>query len=208
MSASASARDAEPDPGSGYQRRPGESLAVDDAENPLQLLARASYFTPSAGERGKRAPQKSRQDAAAAASDNSASKHSKLNNFFSITRSDLDVSDDIKPISLGLVEEDEAEMLFTYFHDKLAHTRWWLDPDLYTVSFTRTRSAFLTTTLMACAALFVPSAGSLSKRLSNHSRSASSRAATGLSRWCSPSSSTSLGSSPASAAPTTRRAGT
>ncbi len=36
------------------------------------------------------------------------------------------------------------------------------------MSFTRTRSAFLTTTLMACAALFVPTAGSLSKRLSNH----------------------------------------
>ncbi|OAA55469.1 Zn(2)-C6 fungal-type DNA-binding domain protein [Cordyceps fumosorosea ARSEF 2679] len=181
MSASASARDAEPDPGSGYQRPPGESLAVDDAENPLQLLARASYFTPSADERGKRAPQKSRQDAAAA-SDNSASEHAKLNDFFSITRSDLDVGDDIDPISLGLVEEDEAEMLFTYrrhsFHDKLAHTRWGLDPDLYTVSFTRTRSAFLTTTLMACAALFVPSAGSLSKRLSNHSRTLAQRVIT------------------------------
>ncbi|XWW96401.1 hypothetical protein V2A60_004375 [Cordyceps javanica] len=163
MSASAGARDVEIDQGTGYQRPPGESLAVDDAENPLQLLARASYFTPSAEERGKRLPQKSRQDATAA-SDNSASEHAKLNNFFSITRSDLDIGDDIDPISLGLVEEDEAEI----FHEKLAHTRWGLDPDLYTVSFTRTRSAFLTTTLMACAALFVPTAGSLSKRLSNH----------------------------------------
>ncbi|OAA77273.1 Fungal transcriptional regulatory protein [Akanthomyces lecanii RCEF 1005] len=164
MSASASAREVEPDPGARYQRPPGESLAVDDAENPLQLLARASYFTPSAEERGKRSPQKTRQDAAAA----SDAEHAKLNDFFSITRSDLDVGDEIDPISLGLVEEDEAEMLFTYFHEKLAHTRWGLDPDLYTVSFTRTRSAFLTTTLMACAALFVPTAGSLSKRLSNH----------------------------------------
>ncbi|OAR01888.1 hypothetical protein LLEC1_05965 [Akanthomyces lecanii] len=165
MSASASAQEVKPDSGARYHRPPGEmSLAVDDAENPLQLLARASYFTPSAEERGKRTPQKTRQDAAAA----SDAEHAKLNDFFSITRSDLDVGDDVDPISLGLVEEDEAEMLFTYFHEKLAHTRWGLDPDLYTVAFTRTRSAFLTTTLMACAALFVPTAGSLSKRLSNH----------------------------------------
>ncbi len=109
MSASASAREVEPDPGARYQRPPGESLAVDDAENPLQLLARASYFTPSAEERGKRSPQKTRQDAAAA----SDAEHAKLNDFFSITRSDLDVGDEIDPISLGLVEEDEAEMLFT-----------------------------------------------------------------------------------------------
>lgn len=109
MSASASAREIEPDPGARYQRPTGEILAVDDAENPLQLLARASYFTPSAEERGKRSPQKTRQDAAAA----SDAEHAKLNDFFSITRSDLDVGDDIDPISLGLVEEDEAEMLFT-----------------------------------------------------------------------------------------------
>lgn len=108
-SASASAREIEPDSGARYQRPPGEILAVDDAENPLQLLARASYFTPSAEERGKRLPQKTRQDAAAA----SDAEHAKLNDFFSITRSDLDVGDDIDPISLGLVEEDEAEMLFT-----------------------------------------------------------------------------------------------
>ncbi|KAM3537693.1 hypothetical protein ARSEF1564_009390 [Beauveria bassiana] len=177
MSASNSARDVEPDRGSGYHRPHGESLAVDDAENPLQLLARASYFTPSAEERGQRPPQKTRQDVAAA-SDNSALEHAKLNDFFSITRSDLDIGDDIDPISLGLVEEDEAEMLFTYFHEKLAHTRWGLDPDLYTVSFTRTRSAFLTTTLMACAALFVPSAGSLSKRLSNHVKTLAQRVIT------------------------------
>ncbi|KAM3512178.1 hypothetical protein MY11210_004166 [Beauveria gryllotalpidicola] len=177
MSASASARDVEPDRGSGYHRPHGESLAVDDAENPLQLLARASYFTPSAEERGQRLPQKTRQDIAAA-SDNSALEYAKLNDFFSITRSDLDIGDDIDPISLGLVEEDEAEMLFTYFHEKLAHTRWGLDPDLYTVSFTRTRSAFLTTTLMACAALFVPTAGSLSKRLSNHVKTLAQRVIT------------------------------
>ncbi|EGX88023.1 Fungal transcriptional regulatory protein [Cordyceps militaris CM01] len=177
MSASASAQEPEPDPAAGYRRPPGESLAVDGAENPLQLLARASYFTPSAEERGKRVPPKTRQDAAAA-SDNSASEHAKLNDFFSITRSDLDVGDDIDPISLGLVEEDEAEMLFTFFHEKLAHTRWGLDPDLYTVSFTRTRSAFLTTTLMACAALFVPTAGSLSKRLSNHVKTLAQRVIT------------------------------
>lgn len=54
------------------------------------------------------------------------------------------------------------------FHGKLAHTRWGLDPKIYTPSFTRSRSAFLCTSIMAASALFLPSAGALSKRLSSH----------------------------------------
>lgn len=111
IAASVSTRDVDQDTGKEYRRPPGESLAVDDAENPLQLLARASYFTPSAEERSKRSPQKTRHDAATS-SDAAAGAHVKLGDFFSITRSDLDIGDDIDPISLGLVEEDEAEMLF------------------------------------------------------------------------------------------------
>lgn len=105
------ARTADADAGAAYRRRPRQNLAVEDAENPLQLLARASYFTPSAQQRGKRPAAKTRHDGAAAG-DSSAPEHVKLNDFFSITRSDLDIGDDIDPISLGLVEEDEAEMLF------------------------------------------------------------------------------------------------
>src|SRR6478752_5234709 len=56
------------------------------------------------------------------------------------------------------------------FHRNLAHTRWGLDPRIYTVDFTRSRSAFLYTSIMAASALFMPSAAALSKRLSNHVR--------------------------------------
>lgn len=41
--------------------------------------------------------------------------------------------------------------------------------------YTRSRSAFLTTSIMAASALFWPSAGALSKRLSNHARTLASR---------------------------------
>lgn len=56
----------------------------------------------------------------------------------------------------------------TSFHHNLAHTRWGLDPALYTAAFTRSRSAFLFTSIAAAAALFMPTASALSRRLSNH----------------------------------------
>ena len=55
------------------------------------------------------------------------------------------------------------------FHANLSHTRWGLDPRIYTVSFTRLRSAFLLTSVMAASALFMSNAA-LSKRLSNHAK--------------------------------------
>jgi len=54
------------------------------------------------------------------------------------------------------------------FHQSLAHTRWGLDPVLYTPSFTRSRSAFLFTSICAASTLFMSSASALSRRLSNH----------------------------------------
>jgi hypothetical protein len=39
---------------------------------------------------------------------------------------------------------------------------------MYTPAFTRSRSAFLFTSIMAASALFIPTAGALSKRLSGH----------------------------------------
>lgn len=54
------------------------------------------------------------------------------------------------------------------FHHNLAHTRWGLDPVLYTASFTRSRSAFLFTSICAASALFMAAASALSRRLSNH----------------------------------------
>lgn len=61
------------------------------------------------------------------------------------------------------------------FNDKLAHTRWGLDPRIYTFAYTRSRSAFLTTSIMASAALFWPSGSALSKRLSSHAKTLATR---------------------------------
>lgn len=54
------------------------------------------------------------------------------------------------------------------FYENLAHTRWGLDPLVHTPSFARAQSAFLFTSIIATAALFLPSAAALSKRLSRH----------------------------------------
>lgn len=54
------------------------------------------------------------------------------------------------------------------FYQNLAHTRWGLDPLIHSVHFVRSQSAFLLTSVLAAAALFLPSAVALSKRLSRH----------------------------------------
>lgn len=54
------------------------------------------------------------------------------------------------------------------FYEKLAHTRWGIDPIIHTVDFVRSRSAFLFTSIAAASALFSPSLEALYKRLSNH----------------------------------------
>ncbi|KAG7150693.1 Satratoxin biosynthesis SC1 cluster transcription factor SAT9 like protein [Verticillium longisporum] len=145
------------------------SLTIDDAENPLQLLARASNLQlsptpggPSPGpitKSGRKRQQPEQPD-----------EDTEIQSFFTSVRVNLDVGDEIDPISMGLVTEAEAEDLFTYFHKNLAHTRWGLDPAINTVSFTRARSAFLTTSIMASSALFRPQDAALSKRLSTHAK--------------------------------------
>ncbi|TDZ14894.1 Satratoxin biosynthesis SC1 cluster transcription factor SAT9 [Colletotrichum orbiculare MAFF 240422] len=184
-----------------------ESLAIDDAENPLQLLARASNLQlspkpisglspkqpgPRAG-RKKQQQQQQRQQQQQQQQQQQIqqiqqlqqrqqAEHSdedlEMQSFFTSVRVNLDVGDDIDPISMGLVTEDEAEQLFAFFHNKLAHTRWGLDPKIYTPSFTRARSAFLCTSIMAASALFLPSAGALSKRLSSHCKTLAHRVLT------------------------------
>jgi hypothetical protein len=54
------------------------------------------------------------------------------------------------------------------FHEKLAHTRWGLDPEVHTLEFVRSRSAFLLTSLLTAASRFLPATGALSKRLLLH----------------------------------------
>ncbi|KAK1985284.1 hypothetical protein LZ30DRAFT_747294 [Colletotrichum cereale] len=154
-----------------------ESLAIDDAENPLQLLARASNLQlspkPISGlspkQPGSRAGRKKQQHV------EQSDEDPEMQSFFTAVRFNFDIGDDIDPITMGLVTEEEAESLFAFFHGKLAHTRWGLDPKIYTPSFTRSRSAFLCTSIMAASALFLPSAGALSKRLSNHCKTLAHR---------------------------------
>lgn len=87
------------------------SMAVDDAENPLQLLARASYIQPSPDSRYGKSPQ-SVQQVSVTSTDRSGQD---LQTFFSTPRANLDVGEAIDPISLGLVSDEEADSLFALY---------------------------------------------------------------------------------------------
>ncbi|KAJ5198446.1 uncharacterized protein N7498_007563 [Penicillium cinerascens] len=143
-----------------------ESLALDDAENPLQLLARASDLQLSPT--GVRHVPKSPLPSVASLPQESSELELSAKSFFVPTRAHLDIGTELDPIDLGLVTFDEAESLFSFFYQNLAHTRWGLDPLVHTPRFVRAQSAFLFTSIMAVAALFLPSAAALSNRLSRH----------------------------------------
>ncbi|KAI0173147.1 hypothetical protein GGR52DRAFT_542099 [Hypoxylon sp. FL1284] len=142
-----------------------DQLSLDDAENPLQLLARTSELLSSITPQvqgAARLPSKSTP------SRGLAGECDDLHKFFGRFQPRLDVGADLDPIDLGLITLAEAEVLFSYFYDKLAHTRWGIDPVIHTVDFVRSRSAFLLTSIAAASALFSPSMESLYTRLSNH----------------------------------------
>lgn len=61
-------------------------------------------------------------------------------------------------------------LITSSFHSSLSHTRWGLDEVLHTANRVRARSAFLYTSILASAALFLPDAAALSVRLSNHNK--------------------------------------
>ncbi|KAI1775861.1 hypothetical protein F4818DRAFT_441139 [Hypoxylon cercidicola] len=143
-----------------------DQLSLDDAENPLQLLARTSELLSSITPQGQgagvaRLPKSTPSRGLAGEGDD-------LQKFFGRFQPRLDVGEDLDPIELGLITLAEAEVLFSYFYDKLAHTRWGIDPVIHTVDFVRSRSAFLLTSIAAASALFSPSMESLYRRLSNH----------------------------------------
>ncbi|KAK3346655.1 hypothetical protein B0T25DRAFT_283094 [Lasiosphaeria hispida] len=151
-----------------------ESLAIDDAENPLQLLARASdlHVSPKSGNEN---PAREATPHQRARYSKQSEKISEVEKFFKLSQFSLDTGPDLDPIDLGLMSPEEADSLFTFFHHNLAHTRWGLDPALYTAAFTRSRSAFLFTSIAAAAALFIPTEAALSRRLSNHCKTLVSR---------------------------------
>ncbi|KAF1996398.1 hypothetical protein P154DRAFT_579994 [Amniculicola lignicola CBS 123094] len=141
-----------------------DQLALDDAENPLQLLARASDLRITS-------PQVIDPTISTPSSRNylgESNDGSDIHRFFLPMKASLDVGPDLDPIDLGLLTKEEAEMLMSFFHEKLAHTRWGLDPLVHTLSFVRTRSAFLFTSLLAASAIFIPATAALANRLVRH----------------------------------------
>ncbi|KAI2641294.1 hypothetical protein GGS21DRAFT_547669 [Xylaria nigripes] len=146
-----------------------DQLNLDDAENPLQLLARTSELLSSIGGHNREMPGHLLPKSLHNRERMTESHHNdNLLTFFGRLQPRLDNGPDLDPIELGLLTLAEAEALFIYFYDNLAHTRWGIDPVLHTVDFVRRRSAFLFTSIAAASALFSPSLEALHKRLSRH----------------------------------------
>ncbi|KAF2277184.1 uncharacterized protein EI97DRAFT_457893 [Westerdykella ornata] len=140
-----------------------ELLSLDDAENPLQLLARASDLRHTVPQQASAIATPSSVAFPAERGDSMDIHH-----FFQPIKARLDQGPDLDPIDVGLLSLEEAGMLISYFHDQLAHTRWGLDPVVHTVDFIRRQSAFLFTSLLLASARFMPSASALAKRLLLH----------------------------------------
>ncbi|KAF2011162.1 hypothetical protein BU24DRAFT_378071 [Aaosphaeria arxii CBS 175.79] len=136
-----------------------DQLALDDAENPLQLLARASDL---------RLTSPSQLAEASPGTPSDRNQETDIQRFFQPMKANIDQSPEWDPIEAGLVTLGEAEMLMTFFHEKLAHTRWGMDPVVHTLSFVRNRSAFLFTSVLTASSRFVPGMGALSRRLLLH----------------------------------------
>ncbi|TRX93554.1 hypothetical protein FHL15_005526 [Xylaria flabelliformis] len=140
-----------------------DQLNLDDAENPLQLLARTSELLSSINAPNGRSTVGRLPSKALPSRDRTAGndQDGNLPVFFGPFQPRLDVGPDLDPIELGLLTLSD-------FYDNLAHTRWGIDPVLHTVDFVRRRSAFLFTSIAAASALFSPSLEALHKRLSRH----------------------------------------
>lgn len=90
-----------------------ERLAVEDAENPLQLLARASNLHMSPGSSHGQSPgtATSHQPASTIAEELDPELRY-VENFFGTTAFNIDRAEGYDPVELGLVTEEEAETLF------------------------------------------------------------------------------------------------
>ncbi|ROV90133.1 hypothetical protein VPNG_09800 [Cytospora leucostoma] len=90
-----------------------ERLAVEDAENPLQLLARASnlHLSPASSHGQSPGTATSHQPSSTVVEElDPELRH--VENFFGTSNFNLDRCEGYDPIELGLVTEDEAETLF------------------------------------------------------------------------------------------------
>lgn len=88
-----------------------DSLTLDDAENPLQLLARASDLQLSPAETQKAHVPLRQQPAISQTHDHDSG----ANSFFVPMRASRDVGSELDPIDLGLVTVEEAESLFSLY---------------------------------------------------------------------------------------------
>lgn len=86
-----------------------DSLALEDAENPLQLLARASDF-PLTTMRQLPIPVQHQSNHKSLLSDGDRSQE--LRSFFGPLKPNLDISSDIDPIDMGLITLEETDVLF------------------------------------------------------------------------------------------------
>lgn len=100
--------EADPDSMPDFIKRTEESLAIDDAENPLQLLARASYIQPSPESRHGFSPQQLPLPSGRT----QLQPEDEIQAFFAPAQAKLDVGDDVDPVTLGLVTDEEAQSLF------------------------------------------------------------------------------------------------
>jgi hypothetical protein len=103
------------DGGTGSQAVDDDQLNLDDAENPLQLLARTSELLSAIGASGNASgpghlPSKSPPMREIV---NGHDHDSNLATFFGRFRPRLDVGPDLDPVELGLLTIPEAEALFT-----------------------------------------------------------------------------------------------
>jgi hypothetical protein len=145
-----------------HTEKPDE-LAVDNADNPLQLLAMASSM-PNQSPSTVITPS----PAAGLGTGHIDGDDAELQQYFGSLMPVLDNTRDLDPVEMGLVTREEADTLFTYFYENLSHTRWGMDPILHTAAFVRSRSAFLFTSVLAASATFMPNTAAIAKRLSVH----------------------------------------
>jgi hypothetical protein len=90
-----------------------ESLTLDDAENPLQLLARASdlQLSPTGVRHVPKSPMPLPE--ASLLFQSTLPSEPSAKSFFVPARANLDVGPDNDPVDLGLVTFDESESLFS-----------------------------------------------------------------------------------------------